>query len=171
MNTTLREYFRETQRFPDPLNNPLFLGHIAEFGWVLNEAVLNQQKDTGLYVPTKAWKRRGEIAVAIVMSYMNIFYNHHDDFRHSDAWKTLLRSSHITAVTQFWRYRPFYDIEIAQSIRLGDTFHDRAGHLFDDRDALATTIGLVGQEFEHGESDAMIRFSGYTQGALEEVFS
>lgn len=170
MISPLREFFRETERFPDPPNNPLFLGHIAEFGWVLNETVLNQHKGTGLYLPTQAWKRRGEIAVAIVMTYMNIIYNYHDDFRHSDPWKVLLRSSHITAVTQFWRYRPFCDIELTQSVRFGDTLHDRAAHLHEDRDALATSIGLVGQELEQGESDAMIRFSGYAQGALNEFF-
>jgi hypothetical protein len=170
MNRQLHDFFREVQRFPEATTNPLYLGHIAEFGWVLNEALLNHKKDTGLYLPTRSWKRRGEIAAAVIMTYMNIVYNHHDDFRHSLAWEVLLRSSHITAVTQFWRYRPFADIDINESIRLLNIFYDRAAHLHDDSEGLAVTVGRVGQELEEFESDAMVRFAGYTHGILRQMF-
>ncbi len=166
----LDRYFSDSSDYSDLSESPHFLGHIAELGWVLNDGLLDRRKDTGIFVPTKNWIRRGELSAAVFMTFLNIHYNKKDQFRQSQSLFSLFPKAVIAVHGQFLEYREFRNMNAGPILDYFNDLFGAANAFYDDPRALAVTIGLQAQSLEENETNAMIRLSGYCEGLLRTFY-
>jgi len=166
----LTKFFYETKNGADWSKDAWFLSHISDIGWILNEGLFIRSKNTGLFYPTRNWKRRGEVAIAVIANLLAFHYNEADDFRRSSKVGELLFRSQLAMCTQFWRLPEFNHVKAGISLDYRDLVFEKTKHFYNEAVEHSTMVGLAGVSLENDESNAMVCFAAYCQGMLTEFY-